>query len=320
MRSAAFFVALVALATPALAAPTRAEIASARRLFAEAEREEAAERWAIALEKLRTVLAIKETSGVRFHVAHCEERLGQLVAALADYRRAAELADSLSGAERDDLVKRSADEIAALEPRLPTVKIVLPEGVSGASATLDDKPIALATPPAPLRLDPGEYQLVVTAPGRVAFRDKLLLVERSTYAVEVVLPLDQPAKPAVVAEPPRSTAAPLEPPAPGASSGPSTLTYVAAGATIALAATSVYFYTRKKSLEDDTASACATSHCDASARQDSIDSAKTTMLATGAGAVLAAGVTVTLAITSMHRPTRAAIVVGPQGAFFTGAF
>src|SRR3954470_2756065 len=68
-----------------------AELATARRLFAEATALEASSDWNAAVGKLKSAVAIKETPGLRYHLAHCEEQLGALVAASFDYERAAEL-------------------------------------------------------------------------------------------------------------------------------------------------------------------------------------------------------------------------------------
>src|SRR5262245_45898151 len=75
----------------ALAEPTATELAVARRLFAEAVDLEHDERWELAASKLRDALAIKDTPGLRFHLAHCEEKRGHLVEAMLNYDRASEL-------------------------------------------------------------------------------------------------------------------------------------------------------------------------------------------------------------------------------------
>jgi hypothetical protein len=311
--AATFFVSV-----PLHAEPSKAEIAAAKRLFGEAEREEAANRWAAALEKLRAVVAIKETAGVRYHLAHCEERLGQLVAALTDYRRAAKLAEATTGADSEDTQRRAANEIAALEPRIPVVKLTLPDDAAGATITLDGKPLLLASPPAPLRLDPGEYRFEAAASGRTPFTQKLILVERGSYEVIVQLQREAPPSAPVTASPaPPSPERPAAPPPrdvppPETSSGPSAMTYVAGGATLILVGATVAFYAKKSSLEKETEQACQT-HCDATARQDSIDQQRTFMYAAGGAAILAAGVTVTLAVTSTSKPKTTTLVVSPTG-------
>ena len=76
------------------AAPARADdpkdtqVTATRELFIAATKDEQAGRFAEALEKLRKVVVLKPTAGVRFHIANCEEGIGQLVKALDDYSRA----------------------------------------------------------------------------------------------------------------------------------------------------------------------------------------------------------------------------------------
>ena len=82
--------ALLLGALSARADPTPGELAAARELFARAEKDEDAGRWAEALDKVRRASSVKMTAGLRFHIALCEEKLGQLVAALADYTAAEE--------------------------------------------------------------------------------------------------------------------------------------------------------------------------------------------------------------------------------------
>src|SRR5690349_9230742 len=88
LRGGACALLLSSLVTIARAEPSAAEIKTARQLFAEAESLRSKGDCRTAAEKLRLALQIKETPGLRFHLAHCEERLGQLVQADADYRRA----------------------------------------------------------------------------------------------------------------------------------------------------------------------------------------------------------------------------------------
>src|SRR5882724_4575305 len=71
--------------------PLPAEIMLARRLFAEARAREEAKDWPTAASKLNEALAIKETAGLRFHLAYCEEQQGLLVEALVDYERSEDL-------------------------------------------------------------------------------------------------------------------------------------------------------------------------------------------------------------------------------------
>ncbi|HEY6461846.1 MAG TPA: hypothetical protein VIY73_16890, partial [Polyangiaceae bacterium] len=74
------------------AEPADSAVRAARQLFVDAERDEDGGRWANALQKMRRVLEVKRTGGVEYHIALCEEHLGQLAAALDDYTAAQGLA------------------------------------------------------------------------------------------------------------------------------------------------------------------------------------------------------------------------------------
>jgi hypothetical protein len=78
---------LLAPTTSRAAEPTKTELAAARDLFARAERDEDGGRWGDALDKLRRASSVKMTPGIRFHIALCEENLGQLVAAPRETRK-----------------------------------------------------------------------------------------------------------------------------------------------------------------------------------------------------------------------------------------
>src|SRR5689334_6670437 len=95
--------ALVWLPRAAQAEPSAAEISNAKHAFESALTAEAESRWADATQKLREAIAVKDTPGLRFHLAHCETEQGHLVAALTEYDRAQELLRQ--GAKAPDVQK-----------------------------------------------------------------------------------------------------------------------------------------------------------------------------------------------------------------------
>src|SRR5262245_28357969 len=88
------FVALVVAvsAAPALPAfadgPTAAQIAQAREDFRRGLALEQAGDWERALPVFRSVALVKSTPQVRFHIAECERKVGDLVNALGSYKLA----------------------------------------------------------------------------------------------------------------------------------------------------------------------------------------------------------------------------------------
>jgi len=192
--------------------PTAAEIATARELFAQAEKDEDAGQWAAALEKLRRAGSVKVTPGIRFHVALCEEQLGQLVAALGDYAAAeAQARDERS----KDVLDALSEPMAALRARVPTLTVNVPADARDATVTLDGAPLASATWATAMPVEIGTHTIVAKARARATFWASVTTAEHEAKVVNVVLaaaevsapPLPAPAPaPAPEPSPPRTAA------------------------------------------------------------------------------------------------------------------
>jgi hypothetical protein len=193
IRGAALFLTIawsMLSTSPAFAAePTPAEIAAARQLFAEARSAEDAEEWATAASRIRQAISIKETPGLLFHLAYCEEHLGMLVEALVDYERAEEAARS----KNDDVEKQVGPRKAALRKRTPTITVMPASDVSDASMTIDGHAVAATLVGQPIVQNPGQHHVVVSAPGRTPYAADLTLAEADSVVVTVSLPVVQPA-------------------------------------------------------------------------------------------------------------------------------
>lgn len=120
----------LALAPPAAvlaAEPTPSEISVARRLFDEGKSAEENGRWREAADKFRQAAAIKDTPGIRFHLARCEEERGALVEALVEYDRARELLDG--GVKAPDVERLLPEARERVRARVAHVTLRLPDGV-----------------------------------------------------------------------------------------------------------------------------------------------------------------------------------------------
>lgn len=183
--SAALGVLVFAAALSARAEPTAEEIKTARQLFADAEQLRATGDCEGAAAKLRQAIAIKETPGLRFHLAHCEERLGQLVLANGDYRRAAELIRS--GANAPDVVRLLEPAQKSLAERLPTMRIRVPEVSPPARVRLDDTELTPEAARAFMPVDPGKHTVAVEANGYDPFLLELTIAEGEDRVVVAAL-------------------------------------------------------------------------------------------------------------------------------------
>src|SRR5258708_4341675 len=101
---------------PAAASSQPPDVQAARALFALAEGDEDAGRWGDALEKLLRVLSAKDTAGVRYHVALCEEHIGRLAEAQSEYAGADTSARAEKAGDVLRLVGRKLTDIAARVP------------------------------------------------------------------------------------------------------------------------------------------------------------------------------------------------------------
>ncbi|HEX4335377.1 MAG TPA: hypothetical protein VH062_05655 [Polyangiaceae bacterium] len=177
---AAFFHAVVAHADP-----SAADIASARRLFSEASALRQSGQWSEAAAKLREAIAIKETPGLRFHLAHCEEQVGHLLEARDDYDRS----DALirGGAAAPDVASMLEPARVALRERIPTLVVRAPADARAVGLTIDGEMIATEQLGSPVQLDPGDHTIIVSAASRVPFRLELSLKEGEDRVVEAQL-------------------------------------------------------------------------------------------------------------------------------------
>jgi hypothetical protein len=174
--------------------PLPAEIALARRLFTEAKTAESAKDWPTAAARLRDAIAIKETSGLRFHLAYCEEQQGLLVEALNDYERAEDLLTQ----PNDDFRSQLPSKKESLHKRIPTITLVMPPEVTDATLVVDDHPLSSAFLGKAIPLNPGRHTVVVSSPDRTTFTAELALNETDAVVTNApMLPVTKPLAPAL---------------------------------------------------------------------------------------------------------------------------
>jgi hypothetical protein len=177
----------------AIAQPNDADLRAARDLFVAAEHDEDGARWADALDKLQHVAQVRLTAGVRYHIALCEDHLGRLSKALADYTAAEEQARA-DGAQ--DVLRLVGNQLAALAPRVPRLTIRVLPGLGDAQVRLDGVPVAREVVGTPMPVDPGEHRAEATVPGaQHGATSGVVLHEGDTTEVDLRLP--EPATAAV---------------------------------------------------------------------------------------------------------------------------
>ncbi|HEU4537171.1 MAG TPA: CDC27 family protein [Polyangiaceae bacterium] len=242
--------------------------------------------WEKALKKFRDAASFKSTPQVRFHIARCLEKLGNLTEAIGAYELA--MADA-TGADRNEIVKHSKPAVEALRAKVPKLVLERGPGAELVAVQLNDTELGASSFGQPITLNPGGHVLKVTE-GGVTEEQIVVMTEGETKTV--VLRPPKKAAPPPAPAPAAPAPAPAEPEA-GAGWLPWAL--VGTGAA-SLVATGVFVALRQQRLGelDDQCSNANT--CPPSARSTYDDGKRFTLLAniTGAVGVAAVGAGVVL--------------------------
>jgi len=192
--------------------PSPTELSVARHLFDEGRAAEDAGRWRDAAEKFRKATTIKDTPGMRFHLARCEEEQGAFVEALVEYDRARELIDA--GVRAADVEKVLADARERVRAKVALLTLSLPDGVQNVLVELDGKALSASVLGVPMPINPGKHRLHAVAVGRTTFTNELSLNTGEVKQLAIELPIATTV-PALAAAP-----APSPAPAAGVSAAP----------------------------------------------------------------------------------------------------
>jgi tetratricopeptide (TPR) repeat protein len=111
----------------------------------------------------------------------CYERLGRTASAYSQYQQAASLAAAAKDARRSTAEER----VAAVEPRLARVVVVLAPGAAGVTVRRNGEIVAADRLGKPEPIDPGRYTFEATASGKKAWNASRDVAPATTYAVEI---------------------------------------------------------------------------------------------------------------------------------------
>lgn len=215
-----FFVSTACALMMLTAAPawsqTDADKATARALAQEGIELKKGGKYEEALDKLLKAQGIFDAPTHLLLIAQCQVALGKLVAGAETYRRLTRRKlDARAPAAFHQAQKMASAELAAVEPRIPRMRIQLvPETVEEFEIRID----GLEVPPAVVGVnrlaDPGHHVVQVSAPGYETAKVQLQLSEGQVLPVEVRLERDETSLPTVppVSSQPRDAAVPKPPP------------------------------------------------------------------------------------------------------------
>lgn len=176
MHPAQIVVALALVLTPSLRASAQdVDLVRAREAFENAELAFEANDYSAALDGFRDAYDLAPNDRVRFNIAVCLERLGRFREAAFEYN-AATRSEELPAEDR-----ASASEMARrAEERLGTLMVI---------STLADTQVRIdgtlsCTAPCSMTLDPGEHEVVLSAPGQPAMVRSAFVERGQIAAVE----------------------------------------------------------------------------------------------------------------------------------------
>lgn len=234
-------------------------------LFDAAVEDEQRDRWQAAREKLTVLVARRETAGVRFHLGHAAERLGEPCVALGEFERALRLADA-----EPSLRARAEARVAQARAATARVEVVVAPAV--ATVSIDGVSVSARSS---ICLTPGPHRVSAEAPGH---QPAARLVDAPAGTESSVSLRLSPLGDA------RARATPAAPPRPR----DETARWVLLGASGALAVVSGALWLERASLHRD-AESCAPG-CDRGAREAAASRTGRAAAATGALALLGGGV------------------------------
>jgi hypothetical protein len=225
-------------------------------------------KWAEALERFRRAAGVspRTTPQLAFYVGYAEARLGKLVAADVDLRRAVELARA-SGNEQ--VGKAAEAELPELEARTPALTITVNGTAAPVSLRIDGGALGVAALGSPVPLDPGDHTVVVGfAAGPVTRQVTLVERQRATVTIDAPLGPSTVGAPVPVESPPAPAVSPTSPspaaPATetGGGSGRKVLSLVVVGVGGAALVTGGIFYLLARSALSPVTNVCSsTSPC-----------------------------------------------------------
>lgn len=204
---------MVAFSRTTFAAPSDADRALATELFEEARALMAQQKYAEACPKFAESQRLDPGGGTLLNLALCHEQDGKTATAWAELHEALALAERAAFEERIQIAR---EHIAALEPKLSRITIVVPAEVAQPNLTVrrDGTELPRAAWGTSMPVDPGEHRIEISAPGYKPWSTTVEIGAAPDVRQVVVPPLKKTApkpetKPAAV---PKWTAAPKRPP------------------------------------------------------------------------------------------------------------
>ncbi len=201
--AAALALAVLAKGAPALAGDT--DVATAQVLFDDAKKLMNEGNYADACPKLQDSQRLAPGIGTEFNLADCFEHTGKFASAWAAFLDVAEQTHARGERDREKVAR---DRVAALEPKLGRLVVVVPaeRRVDGLEVLRDGAVVRPALWGVDVPVDAGEHTITARAPGRIAWSTKVTSTDGQPSSVEV--PALSPVPQLTASAPPMASSAP----------------------------------------------------------------------------------------------------------------
>lgn len=178
--------------SPSARAQSAADKATARATASEGIKLFNAGDYAAALDRLKRAQALYDAPPHLLYMARAQIKLGQLVEASENYQLLVRY--DLGAAPPPaftNAVEEGRKELAALEPKIPTLKVlVTPEDIESLELSIDGRSVSTAVVGLNRPINPGDHTVVAQAPGYITVEDQVTLEEGQAEEVGLVLELD----------------------------------------------------------------------------------------------------------------------------------
>jgi hypothetical protein len=170
-------------------------------LYREGKRLLAADKVSEACRKFEESYRLDKTGGTLINLADCHEREGKLATAYGEFQGALELAQQ---SKRPERVKYAEKKLAALEPLLPKLTLVMQKRPEGVTISIDGANVGSGALGSSLPVDPGRHVIRVSAPKHEPF-EEVVQISRPAEVKRVDIPALVPAREPTVEPPKPST-------------------------------------------------------------------------------------------------------------------
>jgi hypothetical protein len=143
--------------------------------------------WSGACPKFEQSMKLDPSVGALLNVGRCQEHAGKLASAWATYTSARSLNMEGGVARNAQVDQFLSEQLAKIAPRLPRLVVQVAGRPVGLKVRRGDVEIASESLGAPIPVDPGQHEVVASAPGYLTVQRRVDAREGATTTIEIKL-------------------------------------------------------------------------------------------------------------------------------------